>query len=350
MSRRAPAVSGRNYPWSGGDPERRNAVLLVVGIGVVVLLALGIAAFGYYKDRIQPKHATVLTVGQRKFDYAYLERRAKAEVISGRMDASNPAQAVLNTLSRVETDELVRQTAIANNVTATESEVDKRLKERLGLSSNASRDDVAIFLRRDLLASNFSLGEYREIVVAEVVETKMKDSIRAAIPNDVEKADILLIQTETRGKAEEALQRLKDGEGFNAVAVSLSTHPTAKKDGGSLGPIARGALPQPLEHFAFDVGGLSDVIALDENHFFVMVSRGKDTVPTTDTDRQQIVGQTYTDMLQKTRDAIGSDPRIRTEQVQALATSVINAAKNGQRTAPPTGQPESPVVVIPSGG
>jgi hypothetical protein len=200
-------------------------VLLVGGIGAIVLFALGLVAYGYYADRVAPRGATVLVIGDRSFDYAYLEKRSQAALADGSITIGSSEDitlGVVQTLDKIEREELVRRAAAAAGISATQQEVDEEMRKRLRAPLEASREEFAPVLRQELLRLGLSVGEYEAIVEAEVLEEKLREQRREAVPAQLEHADLRLIQLPSEEKANEAKSRLEAGESAAAVAAGMS--------------------------------------------------------------------------------------------------------------------------------
>jgi len=300
--------------------------LLVGGIAAVVVFALALIGYGYYTERIAPKGKTVITVGSRKFDYAFIERRAKAELARGRINPSNLGEGLSLMLATVQREELLRQTASTMGLVVTEAELDARYRERLGLSGDASRDELALRLRSQLLFTGLSLAEYRDIVRSEVVEQKLKDQLNASVPAETEHVNLRLIQTSTEADASKAKERLDQGALFAVVAVEMSIDPLAKTNGGEISWTPRGILPKQVDDVAFALaaGVRSDVIESDEG-FYVIESRGIETRPLTDEVKPAIVQRSVDNQLKETSDRVGVAITITQEQLQELVLSLRSA-------------------------
>jgi hypothetical protein len=316
LSRRARALSSRSFPWTDLDPDRRNAVLLVAGIGLVVVLSLGLVAYGYYKDKIAPKHETVLRVGHREFDYASVEKRLKVEYAAS--PPTNPQQidaqqTILNTISKIEHEEIVRQAAKSQGVTATEEEIQARLAEALGLPKDTSREQIGGFLRAELVRNRMSLGEYREIVTADVLEKKLGSQFESIAPQRTEHVNLSLIETGSQVQALQAKQRLDSGEPFSVVATQVSKH-ESKSAAGDLGWRPRGST------------GVSDVIETDDG-FFILKVNGLETMEVTDAGKQLIVEFSVSNLLSKTKKDIGTERMLTAGQVQRLAGSLTGISR-----------------------
>lgn len=318
MSRRVRALSHRSFPWADLDPDRRNAILLIGGIGAVVLFALAIVGYGYYHDRIAPRHETVLKVGGREFDYATLERRVRADVVAS---ASNDTQQLIgDTLLKMEQEEVTRRAAKGIGVKATDEEVQAELVAKLNLPADAPREQIATFLRFELVRSRLSLAELREIVAAGVLEKKMLVQFESIVPPRAEHANLSLIQTGSQVEAIQSKQKLDEGQSFAVTAAQVSIH-RSKAQAGDVGWLPRGALDPKVEEFAFSELGVSDIIETDDGFFIVQV-RGRETLPVTEEGKHQVAEFSLVSLLSKTKKDLGVDRLLNTAQLQRLAGSL----------------------------
>ena len=325
MSRRARAINPRFNLLTEMDPERRNALALVAGIGAIVVLALGLVVYGYYTDRIAPAHGTVLTVGDRDFDVALLERRAKADFTEGKIKLDSDevlAIGIRQTLFNIEREELVRQAALAGNVTVTAEEIDNAIKARLRVPVNSPRERFAAFLQSELLRLGLPLEEYLELTRATLLEDKLRAQFLTTVPLSGEHADLRLIQFLNREKAEEGKQRLAAGETPAAVAARLSVH-ASRSTAGEIGWTPRGALPNKVDEVAFSQPfGLSDIIEEPEG-FFMVETRAKEVRDLSDNAKSQVAEHSLTNLLQQTRDQVGADTKLTVGQLTRVARAIV---------------------------
>jgi parvulin-like peptidyl-prolyl isomerase len=324
------AVNARAYPWTGLDPERRNTLLLYGGLGILVAVALAVIAYGYYTDRIAPKHATVLSVGDRDFDLSFVERRIKAEVRGAPISPQQIGQAIVVVMSEIEREELTRQAAAAKGITLTEAELEAGIREDLSLDETATRNDIAARLRSELVRmGGFPLDEYRDMVRAELLTDRLKAGFEANVPAETEHADLRIFQANTQSDALGARQRIANGESFAAVAASTSVH-RSKSSAGELGWIPRGALPQKLEEvaFALHAGSISDIVETDEGFFF-LENRGQESRAVTEDGRKQVVDHAFSNLIQQTRDTVGVSTSLTEAQIQRIALDLVSPAVAG---------------------
>ena len=258
------------------DPESRNRVLLIGGMVAVVALALALIAFGYYVDRIAPRGDTVITVGDRKFSYAYLEDRIDAAVAEGLFNTSNISFGIAQMVSDIQNEELTRRIAAEDGISITEEEMELGMRADAGTFPEADRNVFAVALRSRLQLLDLSLERYQEIIEAELLEAKITDQYAAGLPEELEQVELNLILVTTDAAAATARQRIVDGEDFGEVAMELSQHSSASA-GGALGWTPRDLLVDDLADAAFAVepDTLSEVIET-ERGFYILKVDGKE--------------------------------------------------------------------------
>src|SRR5262245_43541887 len=113
------------------DTDSRNSVLLIGGIAVIIVFALGLIGYGYYNDRIAPKHETVIKVGDRDYPYNYVERRARALMAKGQLDNADLGTSLYNLLESIQREEVIREASAKEGVAASDEEIESRYRTKL---------------------------------------------------------------------------------------------------------------------------------------------------------------------------------------------------------------------------
>lgn len=105
---------------------------------------------------------------------------------------------------------------------------------------------------RDLYKSAVEAGRY------QTEEVRNASHILVRVPDNAEETVI----AEKKKKAEEILQRLKQGENFEALAKKESEDPGSAQQGGDLGDVRKGVMVKPFEDalFALEKGKLSEPV------------------------------------------------------------------------------------------
>ncbi len=294
--------------------------MLIGGIGILVVFALILIAYGYYSQNIQPRGETVFSVGDRAYDYAYLEKRIDADIASGEFQVNDIQTSVANTVLKIQNEELVRLTAREKGVSITDEELEARMRQELNVPESAPRERFAAALQLELQNSGLSLAQYEEIVTSLALEDKLREQIATLVPAEGEQVDLLILQTSTRESAQAALDRINAGEEFQDVAAEVSVH-TSKQVGGEFGWAPRGLLPKSIEDTIFALTGRSQVVE-DDLGFFVFEVRDKQTRPIDDALKERVVQAKLGETVSATRTSAGVTNSLTIGQVQDIAQHI----------------------------
>ena len=160
--------------WSS-DEDSRNAFLLIAGISIVVIIALGIAGYGYFKDR-STNSDTVVRVGDREISYSYLQARMTPFLpATGQTSTTQFSNIVSGLLVEVEQEPLLHHIAKRDGIGVTEEELDAEMRDDLNVAPDSNREALAASLRRELLTTGLSLKEYQYMLKAKVIESKLRE-------------------------------------------------------------------------------------------------------------------------------------------------------------------------------
>jgi parvulin-like peptidyl-prolyl isomerase len=304
----------------GIDPERRNTVLLIGGISLVVVFALVLIAFGYYRDRIEPRGDAVLLVGERKFNYAYVERRAKSDAAQGRFDPRDVTTSITNTIAGIQREELVRILARERGLTASDEEIDAAIKKELGLGDTVSHDEMAGVLRRLMLRIDMTLNDFLEVMEARVLEEKIKQQFISALPTEAEQVNLLLIQAGSQARALQAKAELDAGTPFSEVANEYVGTGDTKADG-QFGWAPRELLEPQLADVAFSTSGRSGIIETEKD-FYIIEVLGKEVRPIEDDVKEEIAEKEFLALIEKAFDSTPFAYNLTTRQILSIADAV----------------------------
>jgi len=341
LTQRARA-SRRTGPWTKLDSERRNALLLYAGIGGIILFALGIIALGYYDSRIKPAHQTVLRVGDKKFDVSFLQRRMKSQILTGSISNSGTFRDLASsTLSTIQQEELTRQSADGLGVVVTDSDIDNAIKNAGGLFTGAPQDQFAAVYRAQILRVGLPVSEYRDLMKAQVIQQKYTEKVLASPEQQAPQARMHIIEVSAQSKALEIAGRLKNGEGFDNIAVKESIHPS-KASGGDVGWVIKGELPPEVDAVAANLplNTTSDVIEAPEGFFVVVVN---DREPMRDVDGNQkglVAKQGLDRALADAKKRLAVQSTLSEDQIAFIARKIAGTRPTQQQQPVPPFQPQ----------
>lgn len=305
---------------AGIDPDRRNAVLLIGGISLIVAVALGLIAYGYYTERVQPRQENILRVGDRHFNYAYIERRIKSDFAQGIFDTRDIENSVTQSVARIQREELVRIIARDRGITATDEEMDDEIGRSLGIGTEVEHNVLASALRQELLSIKLSLDDYLETVEVQVLQDKIEAQLSGQIPAQAEQVNLLLIKGGTQTNMLLAKQALDSGQTFDAVARQYSQDDTAG-DGGVFGWAPRELLEPELAEAAFTTTGRSGIIETADDYYIIEVL-GKEVREVSEPTRAEIGSRGFEKLLDE---AVKSTPfayNLTRDQLIRLANEV----------------------------
>ncbi len=163
----------------------------------------------------------------------------------------------------------------------------------------------------------------------------------AKIPQTTQQVRAKEIVVASEDDAKRAVQRLKAGEDFAAVAKDMSTDTQTKTNGGDMGWFAQGTYDAVIEKAAFTqpVGQISDPIQSGGKWYVIVVTDAPQDRPISDTDRQK-------------KEQAAVDAYLGTLQAKATIERNFRAdvvPNVGQQTSSQPSQPPLPVAV-PTGG
>ena len=225
-------------PWSR---EFRRQVLVIAGFVLFLAVIGGIIGFGFFQDwyeeNVERPNSKALEVGETTFDLDYFARRLKLMVTEFGLQ-QQPEQASLvvslmaNTLG---SEELLRQRAPVDlGVSVTPEDMELAIGDRLGLTES-DPEAFAAALEQELKRSDLSDEEYRQMIEADLLITRVQEVFSLSVPETIEQVRMRQILVGTEDEARSVLERLDAGEDFGELAGELSLDTATKEEGGERG-------------------------------------------------------------------------------------------------------------------
>jgi foldase protein PrsA len=309
--RRQAGARGRSKTAARRETEQRAQVFVVAGIILTAIVILSVGVFGYYQTSIQPKHETVLKVGDRDFSMGYVEEWLRFEVhnpSAGQLLQAGAQYVVLQAMMDLETAEVNRIGAAKENISVSEDEIDARIRQDLGISNSADTKAFADAYRNAVHDSGLSPDQYREVVEAKLLEEKVRQNLRSAIPVSGEQVRIRDIRVSTQEEAQKVVDRLTAGEDFAAITAEISTDTGTKDKGGEMGWTPRGALETDSENavFALEVGQWTQPVASSAtgSYYVFQVEEKSASMDVTDEQKQTIENRAFTNWQDQARNQL----------------------------------------------
>jgi hypothetical protein len=345
QARPAPRKSGGLGAPLQIDRESSPRFMLISAVLLVLVLAGGFIAYGYYDSVVKPRHRTVLEVDGMKVSYSEMKRRMAFELDRNPTLIQNalviPAIAYENVLKELI---LISRAPTDLGVEATEEEIEARLRMNVGVAENVDRAVFASQFRRTLERTGLRESEYRRMTTAEVLERKVRDALREQVADEAMQARIEAITVLTEDEALEAIERIEAGEEFADVARDVSLDPGAEETGGEFDFTPQGGFNPAYDDYVFsaDVGELSEPLEGPGGAgFYVVRVLERETRPIEEDQKPGLVNTAFEEWLEEARArATVVDNWDDESQFEALMSVLENAPEQPQ-------QPQQPVVPPP---
>ncbi len=235
----------------------------MAGIAGVLLVALGLPAYAFYREyvamglepiaRVEDR---VLTLNEylkllRYRDYLLdLQAGANPGVAAPAGDALAMRRAVLPTQVVFDwvDDQIVRREAEKYGLTVAPEEVDQALTRDFTPQGPAAQGaDPAELFKNFLARAGLSEAEYRDMVAGRLLRQKLDAFVREQVPTVAEQAHVQALVYDKPEDADQAYNRLQAGESFEALLAEL---PAGR--GGDLGWFPRGVRDAEFDRVVFD--------------------------------------------------------------------------------------------------
>ncbi len=225
-------------PWSR---EFRLQVLVIAGFVLFLAVLGGIIGFAFFQDwyeeHVERPNSKALEVGETTFDLDYFARRLKFMVGEfGLQQQPEQAGVLVNLLANaLGSEELLRQRAPVDlGVSVTPEDLELAIGDRLGLTES-DPEAFAAALEQELKRSDLSDEEYRQMIEADLLITRVQEVFSLSVPETIEQVRMRQILVGTEDEARSVLERLDAGEDFGELAGELSLDTATKEEGGERG-------------------------------------------------------------------------------------------------------------------
>jgi len=223
--------------------QRRQRIIIGGGILIIAAVLAVVGAgiyFGWYAPEVKPLHETVIRVNDTEFSMDYYVKTLKY-LIPGRarelanygieMDISQVRSLAESTVTDIQTNELIRQEALALGISVSDEEVEEKIDE------DFSDYDPSL------------LKNYRAVIKdverAQMLVYKMLDGyFDQQVPQSAEQRHIMAMFLESQSQADELKDRLEAGELFSDLADEFCVDSYCKSQEGDLGWHPREILSQ----------------------------------------------------------------------------------------------------------
>lgn len=273
------------------EKMRRQVKWVIVAVAVafaVTLLYVGGPALFGSRQQAEPAIARVNgeEIGQLAFQRAFASQLRAYEQQVGLVRPTQLEEIRYQALNRIIALKLLTQAARDEGIRVSRSEVEKRLgqvrdsfpsveeyRRQLELNRMTEQDlrqaiqeSLVVEKLQEKLASRVSVNEDEVVAAYEQVRVR-HILIRPKRPEDEG-------WKEAEKEARALFQQLKGGADFARLAEARSEDEATREQGGDLGFVSRGALPEPLDQAAFslELGQVSEPLKTELGYHILQVT------------------------------------------------------------------------------
>jgi hypothetical protein len=245
--------------------ERRLQRLVILGVAGVLLIALGLPAYAFYREYVAMGFEPIARVEDRVLTmngYLKLLRyrdyllRLQAGPSTGTSSpfgdpvamqrAILPTQVVFDWVD----DQVIRRGAEKYGLSVSADEIDQAIARNFTPPQSQTGQppaNPADLLKDFLNRTGLSEAEYRDIVAGELLRQKLDAFVREQVPTTAEQVHVQALVYNKADDADQAYNRLQAGESFETLLGELpSGH------GGDLGWFPRGVRDAEFDRVVFD--------------------------------------------------------------------------------------------------
>ena len=270
----------------------KNNFRVIITVVVIIALLAGSVYIGVGAFRTTGSGDTVATVGSEKITkddlYNYMVRQSGQQALDALIS-----------------EKIIELEAKKNNVKVEASEIDEEIatyeemyggKESLEAALASSGFDMA-YLRGNI-ETNLMIKKILEPTI-EITETEISDYFtqNKASFDQQEQVSARHILVETVETANEVLDKLSNGEDYEALASEYSIDTSNKDSGGALGFFGRGQMVPAFEEAAFtaEVGKVVGPVETDYGYHLLIVDEKVEAVEATLEEKKEEVRDTLLD-------------------------------------------------------
>lgn len=279
----------------------------LVAVAVLIAIGLGIIGFAFaareWENQRRPG-STAIQVEDTRYRLDYFSRRLKMFIDqSGGQGAVQDLSALPQVADLVIQEEIVRRFAAAEDVSASDDEIQAAIATRFGIT--ADDPTFGVVFQQELTRTALSEQDYLLMAEAAVLSDKLRDKFLKDVPGAAESVRYRQILVSTEDAAKDIKKQLEDGADFEKLAAENSLDPNTKDTGGLVGWVPQGFLDPSTEAlvFALKVGEITTIPSQSGVIIVEMLKKDKEH-PVSDDMKPALAARAFADWVQEKRDGV----------------------------------------------
>lgn len=330
MTRRRPTIPARPVTARPPAPRREGGQLgegtryvLIGGVALLALAVVGIIGFLLVREAF-PSNPVVLRVGEEEVRQDYYTSRLRQFVAQqpNALAAGNfrPLGDVL--LQQIADEEVLLQSLDDIEIEVTDEEVQAEIDSRIGAGRQEDFEAYRQGLRDELEAFELSEDQYRSVVRRALAQQELEVRFTEDIGESASMARFHRLDLASREDAEEARQRLLDGDEFTEVALELAPTNIEPEDGPEFALVEVQSLEVQEAINSLEPDAVSEVIETD-NGFIVIQLIEQQVRPLSDSEKTSLAQSRYANYIDMRAEELGVEEDLSDDELADAFTEVL---------------------------
>ncbi len=289
-------VMGRGFQFYGA-----------VVVGLLIVGGLGFVVYGFGADELEKRgrpSSTAIQVEDTRYRLDYFASRLTIFVDqSGGQGVVQPTSALPAIADLLIQEEIVRRFGGEKDVTVTDDEIREEIASRLGITADDESFDVVF--QQELVRSELSETDYRQMIEAAVITDKLQEKFLAEVPASAESVHYRQIVVSEQATADDIKQQIEAGGDFAALAAESSLDPATKDVGGDVGWVPRGVLDTQTEELLFpmEVGEIT-VIPTPRGVLVIEILEKASDHPVEEDQKEPLAARLFNDWIEDKKQSV----------------------------------------------
>lgn len=288
--------------------ERNVSLIIWAIVPVIIVTVLGLVGYWGYDNYVAAWKQPVLQVNNATFNMDYYVKMLRFYSRTQSTTSGQPPSPS-QVLAAIEDGELIRQGAPALGIQATQDEITQAVRGNLGLpaGSNTTEPGDDFDERYQLFLDSVGLSDqdYRGLAATAVLGDKLTQYFQDnSVPTEAEQIHLHMIVVADEQAAQQALDRIRQGEDFAAMSEEYSTIEELRQAAGDCGWVPRGIYSE-VDDVAFTIalGNVSEPVRTENGYSLLEVSEKADSMPIDDAYREILANNEMKSWLNEQRNA-----------------------------------------------
>ena len=276
--------TGGGFQWS----ETHTRLAILSAVGALLIVVLGLIGYQWYDENVGKPNKTVLQVDGQDYSLEYFTER----IIPFATENPRLSRGFLEPalLTKLEEEAVTIAEAERRGVDTGDEAVTQFIADELGVAPGGAGTPFDTLYRQRLRETGLSNSDYRRLSRAALAESVLLEQITEELGDSGPKIEMRVIVLGTEADANEAIERIEDGEDMGTIAQTDSADIQSRQQDGLLPLTPPELFPESVRNAMEDQEPetLLGPVLVQTQWWVFRVERIEEESEYTDTDKTQL--------------------------------------------------------------